>query len=409
MHSARAAVLPATETILQGDDMSDRGTETPQNPVGQILTHEGRSVALVDLGTSASDALRAAWRETGKQPHESDGVVESAWLLPALGGASLASSSLLAGNVFLATANPATLMTIGTGVGSAVMGPAGIIAQAPFVAASAALMPVVAPLMLFATVSAVVTNARLDGVQRTLGALVEEVERVRKVLEARDYARFESAASMLDGLAAEYTRFGRFGADSVTRLALAQQTASQLRAQFGTLVEAPVTSESEAGHAVADLARFHLAAILDLRADTLHVCLTLQNDHEFVEHRESELRKKAERCVGDFHAAFDTDRVGAFHRQLRTEHAESRRWWLEKLPDVVRRRLEREPDARLRRVESIRQADHAVRARMAEWINAFDVAADEAREHSIVVYQELDGERRLLAVRTQEVRIQKAA
>lgn len=389
-------------------NVSDPKSKAPRNPVGYILTHEGRSIALVDLGSNASDALRAAWRETGKHPHESGGVVESAWLLPALGGASLASTSLLAGNVFVATANPATLMTIGTGVSSAVMGPAGIVAQAPFVAASTALMPVVAPLMLFATVSAVVTNARLDGAQRTLGRLVEEVERVRKFLEARDYARFESAASMLDGLAAEYARFGRFGADSATTLGLARKTTSELRAQFGALVEASVTSEPEARHAVADLARFHIAAILDLRADTLHVCLTLQNDHEFVEHRESELRKKAERCVGDFHTAFDTDRVGAFHRQLRTEHAESRRWWLEKLPDVVRRRLEREPDARLRRVEAIRQADHAVRARMAEWISAFDVAADEAREHSIVLYREPDGERALRAVRTRAVRLEKA-
>ena len=389
-------------------DTPDPGSEAPQNPVGQILTHEGRSIALVDLGSGASDALRATWRETGKQPHESGGVVESAWLLPALGGASLASSSLLAGNVFLATANPATLMTIGTGVGSAVMGPAGIVAHAPFVAASAALTPVVAPLMLFATVSAVVSGARLDRAQRELGTLVEEVERVRSVLEARDYARFETAASMLDGLAAEYARFGRFGADSATRLALAQQTTSELRAQFGVLVEAPVNSENEARHAVADLARFYLATILDLRADTLHVCLTLQNDHELVGHRGSELRKKAERCVGGFHEAFDADRVGAFHRQLRKEQAESRRWWLEKLPDVVRRRLEREPDARLRRVEAIRQADHVVRARMAEWINAYDVAADEAREHSIVVYREPDGDRALRVVRTGAVRLEKA-
>ena len=271
---------------------SEPAPEAPQNPVGQILTHEGRSLAFVDLGTSASELLRAAWRESGKQPHESGGVVESAWLLPALGVGSLASSSLFAGNVFLATANPVTLMTIGTGVGSAVMGPGGIVAHAPFVAAGAALTPVVAPLMLFATVSAVVTTARFDRVQLDLGTLVEEVERVRSVLEARDYARFESAASMVDGLAAEYARFGRFGADSATRLALAQKTTSELRAQFSVLVEAPVNSEKEARRAVADLARFHLATILDLRADTLHVCLTLENDHELVEHRESELVQK---------------------------------------------------------------------------------------------------------------------
>ena len=75
---------------------------------------------------------------------------------------STAASSLLASNVFLATANPATLMTIGTGVGSAVMGSSGIIAQAPFVAASSALLPVVAPVMLFMTVSSAITCARLD-------------------------------------------------------------------------------------------------------------------------------------------------------------------------------------------------------------------------------------------------------
>ena len=66
--------------------------------------------------------------DTGR-PFESGGVIKSAWLQPLFGAGSTAASSLRAGNVFLATANPATLMT--TGVGSAVMGPAGIVAHAP--------------------------------------------------------------------------------------------------------------------------------------------------------------------------------------------------------------------------------------------------------------------------------------
>lgn len=77
-----------------------------RNPVGQVLTYEGRSVALVDLGQDASAALRASWPTD--QPFQSGGVVESAWLLPMLGTGSTAASSLMAGNVFLATANPAT-------------------------------------------------------------------------------------------------------------------------------------------------------------------------------------------------------------------------------------------------------------------------------------------------------------
>ena len=112
--------------------------QVPQGPVGQILTHEGYAkIALVDLGREASDALRASW--PAARPFQSAGVIESTWLPPLLGAGSTAASSLLAGNVFLATVNPQTLMTIGTGVGSAVMGSTGIVAQAPFVAASTAL------------------------------------------------------------------------------------------------------------------------------------------------------------------------------------------------------------------------------------------------------------------------------
>ena len=158
----------------------------PQGPVGQILTHEGYAkIALVDLGREASDALRASW--PAARPFQSAGVIESTWLPPLLGAGSTAASSLFAGNVFLATANPQTLMTIGTGVGSAVMGPAGIVAHAPFVAANAALIQVVAPVMLFMTVSSVITGARLDRVQQALGALSENLERVRHRMEVEDY------------------------------------------------------------------------------------------------------------------------------------------------------------------------------------------------------------------------------
>ena len=103
--------------------------DSPHNPIGQILAHDGRSLAMVDLGRDASKALRASWPTD--QPPQSGGAIDSSWLLPMLGAGSTAASSLMAGSVFLATANPATLMTIGTGVGTAVMGPTGIVAQAP--------------------------------------------------------------------------------------------------------------------------------------------------------------------------------------------------------------------------------------------------------------------------------------
>ena len=169
-------------------------------------------MALVDLGRDASNALRASWSTA--RPFQSGGVIESAWLLPLLGAGSTAASSLLAGNVFLATANPATLMTIGSGLGSAVMGAGGIVAQAPFVAASTALIPVVAPVMLFTTVSSVVMGARLDRVQRSLGRLYEAVEGVRRVLDADDYARFETAAEQIEEIQSEFEDQQRFSEDA---------------------------------------------------------------------------------------------------------------------------------------------------------------------------------------------------
>ena len=47
----------------------DPRNEVPTAPVGQILTDEGHSLALVDLGRDASLALRGSW--PADQPFQS--------------------------------------------------------------------------------------------------------------------------------------------------------------------------------------------------------------------------------------------------------------------------------------------------------------------------------------------------
>ena len=56
-------------------------------------------------------------------------------------------SATVSSSLFVATVNPATLMTIGAGKGSAVVGAQGIVAQAPFMPVGGAIIPVIAPLM----------------------------------------------------------------------------------------------------------------------------------------------------------------------------------------------------------------------------------------------------------------------
>ena len=372
--------------------------DIPEKPVGQILTHQGRSIALVDLGRDASEALRASW--PADQPFQSGGVVDSTWLLPMLGAGSTAASSLMAGNVFLATANPATLMTIGSGVGSAVMGSTGIAAQAPFIAASSALMPVVAPVMLFATVSSVMMCARLDRVQMTLGQMSEVVERVRDLLEAEDYARFETAAERIDEIRDEFEECRRFASDVPDRLAKTDHDVGVLLSKYGILVTRNVDSIDAARAAVSDLNRFFLASLYDVQIDVLQLYLAIQNDPDVVESRQSRLREKIGRYREDFGRVLKDDPVGEYHRELKRDGV--RPGW-RRIPPWV-------PwggkGAQVSNVRHIRRAFNSVRGRMERWAEATEAATDESRRPSVVFYREADDERALRAYHTGEIRVE---
>lgn len=389
--------------------------EVPQDPVGQVLTHEQYGqVAVVDLGKHVSETLREAWPT--QSPFQAAGVIESNWLLPLLGAGSTAATSLVAGNVFLATANPATLMTLGTGVGSAVMGSSGIVAQAPFVAVSSALLPVVAPVMLFLTVSSVITGARLDRVQRALGALSESLQRVRHLLEIDDFARFESAAEHLDDVGMQFEHRQRFTDGMKIELVSARRDVKWLRRKFGHLVEREIRSEQDARMVVSDIHLFVLASLVDLRADVLRLHLTLQDDPHYAARRETVLRRKVEQCADTFRALLDRNPLTAFREQLQRELSEVGRfeflpWSLADAAARVSRTLGRGRglEKTLRRLDTIADEGFApVRSRMERWVSEFEASAAVAREESIVFYREWDSQRTLRAYHTRDLRLQRA-
>ena len=354
----------------------------PREPVAQVFAHEGHpDVALIDLGKDMSDALRASWN-AGRSV-EPGGVIESAWLQPIFGAGGVAASSLLSGNVFLATANPATLMTIGSGVGSAVVGPSGIVAQAPFVAASSALLPVVAPVMLFMTVSAIVTGARLDRMQKTLGELSEVLERLRQLEETDAYATFQSAAQQLDGVWSQFEHGRRFTEGMKAELVQARRDLNRLHHQYGHLADREIRSEADARAAVSDINLFFLSSVMDLRADVLRMYLTLQENPEYAEQRQVELARKVERCNDTFAALLDNDPIEGFHNALQRELSEAR--FCRHLPSWCRRWFDRGLSARIRRVEAVRDTFKPVRERIERWTDTFGSA-------SIVVYRDEDGE-----------------
>ena len=340
-------------------------------------------------------------------------MIDSAWLQPLFGAGSTAASSLLAGNVFLATANPATLMTIGTGVGSAVMGPAGIVAQAPFVAASSALLPVVAPVMLFMTVSSAVTGARLDRLQQAVGALAENLERVRHLMEAGDYARFESAAEYLDEVGAQFEHGQRFTEGMKIELVAARRDVKWLRRKFGQLAAREIRSAQDARLALSDTNLFVLSSLVDLRADALRLHLTLQDDPHYAERRQAVLRKKVE-CTDTFKTLLDRDPLTAFRDQLRQEVGEVGRfeflpWGLTDTTAQVIRTLGggRGLERTIRTLDTILHEDFApIRSRMERWVSELEASAAAAPEESIVFYRERDGQRALKAYHTRDLQLQ---
>lgn len=376
--------------------------DVSHNPVGQILTHEGRSLALVDLGRDASKALRVSW--STNQPWQSGGAIESSWVLPMLGAGSTAASSLMAGNVFLATVNPATLMTIGTGVGSAVIDSTGrIVTQAPFIAASSALMPVVAPVMLFTTVSSVMMCARLDRAQQALGRLSGAVERVRALLDAEDYARFETAAERIDEIRSEFDHAGRFASDVRDRLARIDHDVGVLRSKYGLLMTGAVDSEDGARTAVSNLNRFFLASLYDIQIDLLQLHMALQNDHEVVEFRMSRLGEKLDRYAEDFRQVLVDDRIGSYHRELKGRLAKSR---VPRLLRRVRLPLRDESAGEVRRIRVIRKQFDSGRRRVERWVEALEAATRESRREAVVFYRESDGAQALRAYRSGDVRVE---
>ena len=200
------------------------GYRPPKNPQGWIVRDGDSELGIVDLGSDASLEVRHLidrnLHNHGK-PFETGGALSTS-CLPLLGAGSVAASSLAAGNVFLATANPATLMSIGSGVGSAVMGTGGIVAQAPFIAASSAILPVVAPLAILMSVSSTMLSARFDRLQTSLDSLTEAIHYLMKRDINDDCARALSALARLQDIAGEWDLSHRFTDDMKVRLALVE-------------------------------------------------------------------------------------------------------------------------------------------------------------------------------------------
>ena len=380
-----------------------RDNEVSQHPVGQITTIGEQNFGIVDLGTDVSNELRLLMDKnilTCGEPFRSGGMLGSA-CLPLLGVGSTVSSSLFAGNIFLATANPATLMQIGAGFGTAVIGPGGIVAHAPFIAAGGAILPVVAPVMFFMTVSSMMMSVRFDQIQASLDQLSTAVEQLLMRKVAEDYGILCSAMERLRDIAAEFDECRRFTAEMKIRLALVERDVNVLHHKYKALSTRPVDSVLSAALAVPDMNLLTISSLADLQVDRLRLKLALQDNPDDVSRSFSILNSKVDRHESSFRTLLDKDLVKGYQEQL-MRSVEGMSWWKR---NVFAKSEHRQKEKDIISIGEIR-TDHIddLRLNVARWSQDF-AGRDAGQEQSVVYYRENDGKGNVKAHYTSDLQL----
>ena len=206
--------------------------------------------------------------------------------------ASTVASATIAPTLVMATANPATLMQLGSGVGSAVMGASGIAAQAPFIPVAASL-PVVAPLALMGVVNTAVTMRQFQAVNAKLDTIANSLTTLLVRADITQIAGLIAASKTLGDITEEYGELGHFTPSMTARFAVAEQSlAAVARRQELLLLSAEsraLETDTPIDDVIRDVNAAGLAYITEVQVHALHVALALQECPALVTKRTQQL------------------------------------------------------------------------------------------------------------------------
>lgn len=366
-----------------------------------IVPGRDERLGIVDLGSTASRDVRSLIDSNVRnrdKPFDS-GRALSASCLPLLGAGSMVASSLAAGNVFIATANPATLMAIGNGVGSAVMGTGGIVAQAPFVAASTAILPVVAPMALFMTVSSTMMAARFDRLQKSLDELSGAIHYLLKQNVTEDYARVLSAVTRLQDVSREFDESQRYTDEMKIRLALVEKDLSVARCRHSLEVDLPV-SRTDTGASLASgelgvrmlpvhLHLYALSSVAGIQCDGLRLRMAVRENSADLARRVSAL----DESISAFRkGGAELRKENSLEYYLRTlQESLDQLGWLER--NVSKKAHFVAMRDAIVQAKSIRDNElKQVLDAIGDWSEAMAERDKTARRQSIVIYRDRNGE-----------------
>lgn len=271
--------------------MDAPAAEEPQEVAVRRLGREGSELAVFEFQGKLRELMIAGLREgylaTGNYVPDAKAVSPQGAMALAVAGAATGATALSAAfssTLFMATANPATLMTLGNGVGSAVMGAGGIVSQAPFIAVASSL-PVVAPVLAVQALNTAVMMQQFKQVDRKLDTIKSTLNEAIARIEATHAGELLAASRTVDDVYRQYSLEGSFSNDMLIRLALAERDVRALAARFRQLVEARGTTsvdDREVRQANYDAYSAMLASFVELRVSYLRVCVDMQENPKSV-------------------------------------------------------------------------------------------------------------------------------
>ena len=290
------AFRPLQESVMSDNEL----TPTPHDVQFTVATRDGQPVqGLIAFTGRTRDALIASLTNslaaTGKYTPDARAVssqVLGSTASTVTAVASTVASATIAPTLFMATANPATLMQLGSGVGSAVMGASGIAAQAPFIPVAASL-PVVAPLALMGVVNTAVTMRQFQAVNAKLDTLANTLTDLLARADITQIAGLIAASKTLGDITEEYGELGHFTPAMIARFAVAEQAlAAVARRQELLLLSAErraLDPETDIEDVIRDVNAAGLAYITEVQVHALHLALALQESPALVTKRTQQL------------------------------------------------------------------------------------------------------------------------
>lgn len=379
----------------------------------QVYSSEGvpdKKFALIAFNGEMKEKLLAQLHETYRVQGthvRNGGKANDNYIRAILGSGTgaLGLTGAASGTLYMATAAPATLMTIGSGYGSAVIGAGGgIIAQAPFIPVAGALMPVAAPLLAFTALATTLVLQKFEAIADRLKKMESKLDRLLQRTEAIYIGELISASSRLESIEQEFQLTRSFTSDTMLRLSLVEDKVNPIFERYKYLFEAAEIDKSLTSEDLkfkkADASLGIVLSILDLRIDVLRLKLYLQEAPGFLEQANQNLNSKIE-TYQDFWKSVESSHLQVEEVTIELDEAiQSMNWYQRNVPNWLfgKRRERKELEWQSLSLRNLNTHEQAKQSR--EQIEgAQDISkliseslqGNVATEQSIIYWQDQDG------------------